>query len=233
MHNSFEDDSPLDVDFRAAVEWIARHHCAEVEGDSEGPHESISGEKWEAAKEKLRHKLRRGSLVATGYRSGAVWSDPVPAHFWIDALIDELHSKAFVPSTKHIILDEVREPMRSGVGWTRITVPKSGLEVSFSDVSANTPSSAPLVASQLHPASIHNATPRRRGPPPALRNEIAGRMLKELNDGARAASALEADTEEALRAQYGGSRETVRLARDAALSEFRQNNSDKTATSDK
>jgi len=240
---ALEDEPSPHVDFLAAVDWIARLQCAEIEGDSEGPHENTlpdgmraqpySFEKWEAAKEKLRHKLQSESLVATGYRTGVSSRDPVPAHFWIDALIDDFHSNAFVPSTKHIYIDGDREPMRSDVGWTRIKVPKSGLEVSFSAVSANTLSSVSLVANQPHAASMLNATPRPRGPAPVLRNKIAGRMLKELNDGARAASALEADTEEALRAQYGGSRQTVRLARDAALSEFRQNNSDKTATSDK
>jgi len=75
--------------------------------------------------------------------------------------------------------------------------------------------------------------PRRRGPRPEKRSAIITQMLKHLNTGVRKSEELFADTEEALAAQYKASRQTVREARHAALSEFQRANPDKTPTRDK
>src|SRR6266404_1970550 len=63
-----------------------------------------------------------------------------------------------------------------------------------------------------------------RGPDPLKQDAIKARMLVDL----RAGIPLHTWTEEAMAEEYDANRETVRKARTAALSELRQNNSDKT-----
>ena len=73
----------------------------------------------------------------------------------------------------------------------------------------------------------------RRGPRSEKRAKTAQIMLAELIDGQRTPEELKADTEEAMRALYGYSRQTVREARQIALSEFEKRNTDKTPSNNK
>jgi hypothetical protein len=61
---------------------------------------------------------------------------------------------------------------------------------------------------------------RKRGPRPALANRIEQRMLDDLKSGHVSRDDLAGWTEEALKAEYGASRDTCRKARKAALSKF-------------
>jgi hypothetical protein len=58
------------------------------------------------------------------------------------------------------------------------------------------------------------------GPPPVLRTACKEKMLADLEQGRRTAEELAGDTLAALAAQYGGSLNTAKAARDEALSEF-------------
>jgi hypothetical protein len=64
------------------------------------------------------------------------------------------------------------------------------------------------------------AAPGRRGPRPALAQRIEQRMLDDLKSGHVGREELAGWTEEALKAEYGASRDTCRKARKAALSKF-------------
>lgn len=64
------------------------------------------------------------------------------------------------------------------------------------------------------------AAPRKRGPRPALAQGVERRMLDDLQSGHVTREELAGWTEEALKAQYGASRDTCRKARKAALSKF-------------
>jgi hypothetical protein len=140
---SLENEPSPHVDLLAAIEWIARHHCAEVVGNSNGPHENVlqdgtrvqpySGEKWDVAKTLLRHKLQSGNLSATGRSTSGETRQLIPADFWIDAGIDDFYSNAFDPSKKHIDIDGVRERMRSDVGWKEVRLTKSDVLQSSPD----------------------------------------------------------------------------------------------------
>ncbi len=65
-----------------------------------------------------------------------------------------------------------------------------------------------------------DTAPRKRGPRPALGQRIERRMLEDLATGKVTREALADRTEEALKAEYGASRDTCRKARRAALSKF-------------
>lgn len=62
--------------------------------------------------------------------------------------------------------------------------------------------------------------PTKRGPRPALAQSIERRMLDDLQSGRVSRDDFVGWTEEALKAQYGASRDTCRKARHAALSKF-------------
>jgi len=90
--------------------------------------EPYSREEWEAAKEKLRHKLSASRIEdrieANGNKAEGGQREAIPALFWIDALIDDLRSQAFTP-----------RPADSGLpsesGWISVKIGKAALLAAF------------------------------------------------------------------------------------------------------
>ena len=78
---------------------------------------------------------------------------------------------------------------------------------------------APQESASLVPVPP-NGPPQKRGKKPLNFNEARRRMIEDLTSGKFTAQQLSEMTEEALRAQYGYSRDTVRKARVSALSEI-------------
>lgn len=62
-----------------------------------------------------------------------------------------------------------------------------------------------------------SGTKRARGPKRAMRTAIRDHMVENVRQGKTSLDTLKTDTEETLRATYGGSRDTVRKARNEAI----------------
>jgi hypothetical protein len=96
-----------------------------------------------------------------------------------------------------------------GHEWAEgVTIPRAAIERIWGPAAAPAAKGGAAVA------------PAKRGPRPALAARIEQRMLDDLKSGHVGREELAGWTEEALKAEYGASRDTCRKARKAALSKF-------------
>lgn len=159
-------------------------------------------ESFDVARTELQNALVVGDLSATGLLANGV-RQPIPALEWEDMTLDyELRQDEGLVHRAHAASGNTYRDIR----------------VSREPVLARWPATSQSSADILQ----FSQSPRRRGPQPLKRQEVAEAMRTFENK-----KELAEMKEEALAATFSASRETCRIARQIVLSELTGNNPDK------